>query len=147
MMQRRSFIKALLAASALLLVPIRSLATSWNASAFQAIKLQEALAALQISNLSSSSDIQVTGPDKAENGAVVQIEVTSQIPKTESISIFVENNPTALIANFVFSEATLPSIVTRIKMAETSDVLAIIKAGNHYFSSKKRIEVLENGCG
>ncbi len=147
MMQRRNFIKALLAASALLLVPIRSLAASWNASAFQAIKLQEALAALQISNLSSSSDIQVTGPDKAENGAVVQIEVTSQIPKTESISIFVENNPTALIANFVFSEATLASIVTRIKMAETSDVLAIIKAGNHYFSSKKRIEVLENGCG
>jgi predicted secreted protein len=32
-------------------------------------------------------------------------------------------------------------------MAETSDVLAIIKAGNRYFSAKKHVEVLENGCG
>ena len=49
--------------------------------------------------------------------------------------------------HFVFSENTLPFVVTRIKMAETSDVLAIIKAGNRYFSAKKHVEVLENGCG
>jgi predicted secreted protein len=32
-------------------------------------------------------------------------------------------------------------------MAETSDVQAVVKVGNQYFSAKKRVEVLENGCG
>jgi len=146
-MQRRKFIKALFAASALALLPIKAFAAMWNTSAFQATKLQEAMAALQITNISPSNDIQMVAPDKAENGAVVQIEVTSRISNTESIAIFVENNPTALIANFLFGEGADGFVVTRIKMAETSDVLAVIKSGNRYFSAKKRVEVLENGCG
>jgi sulfur-oxidizing protein SoxY len=105
------------------------------------------MAAMQISNVSLSSDIQIIAPDKAENGAVVQIEVTSRILKTESIAIFVENNPTALIANFEFGEGAEGFVVTRIKMAETSDVIAVIRSGNRYFSAKKRVEVFENGCG
>jgi sulfur-oxidizing protein SoxY len=147
MTQRRDFLKTLLAISALALLPIKAFAAIWNTPAFQATKLQEAMAALQISNVSLSSDIQIIAPDKAENGAVVQIEVTSRIANTESIAIFVENNPTALIANFVFSEGADGFVVTRIKMAETSDVQALIKSGNRYFSAKKRVEVLENGCG
>jgi sulfur-oxidizing protein SoxY len=147
MIQRRDFLKTLLAAGALALVPIKAFAAIWNAPAFQSIKLQEAMAAMQISNVSLSSDIQIIAPDKAENGAVVQIEVTSRILNTESIAIFVENNPTALIANFEFSEGAEGFVVTRIKMAETSDVIAVIRSGNRYFSAKKRVEVLENGCG
>lgn len=147
MMQRRNFIKALFAVSALALLPIKAFAAIWNAPAFQATKLQEAMAAMQISDLTISSDIQIIAPDKAENGAVVQIEITSRIPNTESIAIFVENNPTALIANFVFSEGADGFVVTRIKMAETSDVQAVIKSNNRYYSAKKRVEVLENGCG
>jgi len=147
MTQRRDFLKILLAVSALALLPIKAFAAIWNTSAFQATKLQEAMAALQISNVSISSDIQIIAPDKAENGAVVQIEVISRIFNTESIAIFVDNNPTALIANFVFSEGADGFVVTRIKMAETSEVHAVIKSGNRYFSAKKWVEVLENGCG
>ena len=146
-MQRRKFIKALFAASALAFLPIKALAAMWNTPAFQASKLEEAFAALQMRNISLSNDIQVVAPDKAENGAVVQIEITSLIPNTESIAIFVEQNPTALIANFEFGEGADAFVVTRIKMAETSDVQAVIKSGNRYFSAKKRVEVLENGCG
>ena len=146
-MQRRKFIKALFAASALALLPIKALAAMWNIPAFQASKLEEAFAALQMRNISLSNDIQLVAPDKAENGAVVQIEITSLIPNTESIAIFVEQNPTALIANFEFGEGADAFVVTRIKMAETSDVQAVIKSGNRYFSAKKRVEVLENGCG
>jgi len=147
MIQRRDFLKTLLAASALALVPIKAFAALWNMPAFQATKLQEAMSALQISNVTLSNDIQIIAPDKAENGAVVQIEVTSRIANTESIAIFVENNPTALIANFVLSEGADGFVITRIKMAETSDVQAVIKSGNRYYSTKKRVEVLENGCG
>jgi len=141
-MQRRKFIKALFALSALALLPIKAFAAMWNTPAFQATKLQEAMAALQISNVSLSNDIQIVAPDKAENGAVVQIEVTSRVANTESIAIFVENNPTALIAHFVFGEGADGFVVTRIKMAETSEVQAVINSGNRYYSAKKRVEVL-----
>lgn len=147
MMQRRKFLKALFAASALAMLPIKAFAAIWNTPAFQATKLQEAMAAMQISNVTVSNDIQIIAPDKAENGAVVQIEITSLVPNTESIAIFVENNPTALIANFVFGEGADGFVITRIKMAETSDVQAVIKSNNRYYSAKKRVEVLENGCG
>lgn len=146
-MQRRKFLKALFAASALAMLPIKAFAAIWNTPAFQATKLQEAMAAMQISNVTVSNDIQIIAPDKAENGAVVQIEITSLVPNTESIAIFVENNPTALIANFVFGEGADGFVITRIKMAETSDVQAVIKSNNRYYSAKKRVEVLENGCG
>ncbi len=146
-MQRRDFVKMLFAASALALVPIRALAAVWNSPAFESTKLNSALSGLGISEIKESKKITIIAPDKAENGAVVQIEVKSEIANSESLAIFVENNPTPLIAHFVFGEGADPHIVTRIKMAETSDVQAIIKVGNEYFSAKKRVEVLENGCG
>ena len=147
MTQRRKFIKFLIGAASLALIPMRALAAAWNLPAFQATQMQEALAGLGVNRLTASSLITVVAPDKAENGAVVQIEITSNIPNTESISILVDKNPTSLIAHFQFSQGADPFVVTRIKMAETSDVQAVIKAGNQYFVGKKRVEVLENGCG
>lgn len=146
-MQRRDFVKMLFAVSALALVPVRAFAAMWNANAFESTKLNSALTGLDIAEIKASKQITIIAPDKAENGAVVQIEVRSEIANTESLSILVENNPTPLIAHFVFGEGADAYIVTRIKMAETSDVQAIVKVGNQYFSAKKRVEVLENGCG
>ena len=146
-MQRRKFIKLLLGAASLSVLPLRAMAAVWNAPAFLATQADAALACLGVSNVKSSSLINVVAPDKAENGAVVQIEVTSNIPNTESIAILVDKNPTTLIAHFKFSHGADPFLVTRIKMAETADVQALIKADNQYFLAKKRVEVLENGCG
>ena len=66
---------------------------------------------------------------------------------TESITILVEKNPTPLIASFLFSNGAEPFVVTRIKMAETSDLKVVVKAGEQYFTNTKNITVLENGCG
>ena len=99
-----------------------------------------------------SKDIEIIAPDRAENGAIVQLEVTSRIPNTEAIAVFVEKNPTALIGNFMFSQyqennlGALPQIVTRIKMAETSDIKIIVKASSQYFTASKNVIVLESGC-
>lgn len=146
-MQRRKFIKALLSGVGLALLPIRAMAAVWNTPAFQATQLQIALAELGIKNVTPTNQIRIVAPDKAENGAVVQIEIASNIPNTESIAILVEKNPTALVANFLFSGGADAFVVTRIKMAETSDVQAVVKVGNQYFTASKRVEVLENGCG
>lgn len=147
-MQRRDFLNILAgAAASVLMLPINALAAIWNKAAFEAAKLNEATTHLAINGEIPSKDIEIIAPDRAENGAIVQIEITSRIPNTEAMSVLVEHNPTPLIGNFMFSNGALPYLVTRIKMAETGDVKIIVKAGDQYFTASKNVVVLENGCG
>jgi len=144
-MQRRSFLLGMLTMIAL--APIKVWAALWNRPAFEAVKIKDATQYLNVSEEIPSSDIVIVAPERAENGAVVQIEIRSNIQNTEAIAIFVENNPTPLIANFMFGDGADPFVVTRIKMAETSDLKIVVKAGSQYFTNAKNITVLENGCG
>lgn len=144
-MQRRSFLMGMLGMLALL--PLKAMAALWNKSAFEAVRLREAAGELSIQDEQPSDAIQIIAPDRAENGAIVQVEVLSKLANTEAIAIFVENNPTPLIANFMFSNGALPFVVTRIKMAETSDIKVVAKVGAQYFTNSKNVVVLENGCG
>lgn len=147
-MQRRDFVKFISGAFALAFIaPMNAFAAMWNKAAFETTKLNEAEKGLEIYDEKPSQEILITLPDKAENGAIVQVEVKSNIPNTETISILVEKNPTPLIAHFKFSNGAVPFVVTRIKMAETSDVKVVVKVGNQYFTNAKSVVVLENGCG
>ena len=146
-MHRRIWLKGLLAATALaLLSPLRALAAIWNKAAFESEKVDGALKGLAVTHIEPTKDIVLIAPDMAENGAIVQIEVESRIPGTESIAILVEKNPTPLIAHYVFSNGAEPYVITRIKMAETSEVKVIVKAGNTYFSISKLVNVAIGGC-
>ena len=129
------------------LLPLKVFAALWNKAAFESVQLTDAARNLSINAEIPSADIQIIAPDRAENGAIVQVEVKSNIANTEAIAIFAEKNPTPLIANFMFSNGAEPFIVTRIKMAETSDIKVVVKVGKQYFSNVKNIVVLENGCG
>jgi len=144
-MQRRDFLLGMAALIALL--PARVFAALWNKAAFESVRLNDASRHLDIDAEIPSADIQIIAPDRAENGAIVQVEVKSSIVNTEAIAIFVEKNPTPLIANFIFSNGAEPYVVTRIKMAETSDIKIVVKAGERYFTAAKNVVVLENGCG
>lgn len=147
-MQRRAFLNILLTGlTASLILPRMVIAAAWNKPAFDADKLQNALQALAIEGEISSNEITLVAPDKAENGAIVQIEVTSLMPNTEAIYVLVEHNPTALLGKYVFKNGALPFFITRIKMAETSDIKVIVKAGDKFYTASKKVEVLENGCG
>jgi sulfur-oxidizing protein SoxY len=143
-MQRRNFLLGIL--SAILLAPFTALAATWNKSAFEAVKLDEASKALAINDEIKSDLIHIIAPERAENGAIVQVEVKSDIAGTEAIAILVEKNPTPLIANFMFSNGAEPFVVTRIKMAEDSDIKVVVKVGNQYFTNSRHVVVLENGC-
>lgn len=148
-MLRRAFIKNTLAVVATFaLWPKLAFAKSWHKPAFETTKLSEALTELGVQQPPTmSEDILITAPDRAENGAVVQVEVTSHIANTESIAILVEKNPTPLIAEFKLAPALEGFVITRIKMAETSDVTVLVKAGGQYFMQARNVVVLENGCG
>lgn len=144
-MQRRDFLLGLAVFVAFL--PVRVFAAIWNKAAFESVQLKDAARYLDINTEIPSADIQITAPDRAENGAIVQVEVKSNIANTEAIAILVEKNPTPLIANFMFSNGAEPYVVTRIKMAETSDIKVVAKVGNQYYTNVKNVVVLENGCG
>lgn len=144
-MKRRDFLGLQIAT--ILLAPFNVLAGQWNRLAFQADHIADAEKALAIEGEIISNQIEIIAPSRAENGAIVQVAVHSSIANTEAIAIFVDKNPTALIANYLFFEGALPSVVTRIKMAQTSEIKVIVKSGHRYFTAAKQVIVLENGCG
>jgi sulfur-oxidizing protein SoxY len=123
-------------------------AADWNKAAFETKSLDETIKALGGSASAQSKDIVfVSTPDIAENGAVVPIGVVSAIAKTESIAILIEKNPNILAAVFDIPPGTDPAISTRVKMGQSSNVYALVKADGKYYVASKEIKVTLGGCG
>ena len=123
-------------------------AAEWNKAAFETNSMDATLKALGGGTPSQSKDIAFfQTPDIAENGAVVPIGITSNIPKTESIAILVEKNPNMLAAVFDVPAGTDPSLSTRIKMGQSSNVYALVKADGKFYVASKEIKVTLGGCG
>ena len=114
---------------------------------FAAKTLEEAFAALGAGKPAESADIAITAPDIAENGAVVPVGVASSIPNTEMVAIMVEKNPNMVAAAFTFGAGAMPDVQTRIKMGQTSDVLAVVKADGKFHMARKEVKVTLGGCG
>jgi sulfur-oxidizing protein SoxY len=130
-----------------LLKPGQVLAAEWNKPAFESKGIIDALKAIGGSAAADSKDIVIKAPDIAENGAVVPVEVTSKIPGTESIAIVVEKNDRPLIAVFNLLGGAEGFVSTRIKMAQTSDIKILVKAGGKMYTAKKEVKVTIGGCG
>ena len=123
-------------------------ADAWNAAAFDTRSMDETMKALGGGAPAQSKDITFfQTPDIAENGAVVPVGITSAIPKTESIAILIEKNPNMLAAVFDIPPGTDPSLSTRVKMGQSSNVYALVKADGKYYVAAKEIKVTLGGCG
>lgn len=122
-------------------------AASRNEAAFQAKAVADALKSLGVSDPVESRDIVITAPDIAENGAVVPVAVTSKIPNTESIAILAEKNPFPLAASFDIAPNADAYVSTRLKVGQTTDMRAVVKAGGKYFTAAKEVKVTVGGCG
>ena len=94
-----------------------------------------------------SADVTVIAPEIAENGAVVPIQIVSGLPATQAIAIAIEKNPRLLAAYFEIPEGTLADIQTRVKMAETCNVYALVKADGGFYYASKEIKITAGGCG
>ena len=136
-----------LAAAAALTGGRAAWAANRNEAAFQAKAVADTLKSLGTGNLVESKDIVITAPDIAENGAVVPVAVTSKIPNTESIAIIAEKNPFPLAASFDIAPGTEAYVSTRLKVGQTTDMRAIVKAGGKYFTAAKEVKVTVGGCG
>ncbi len=135
------------AVAAGLVKPTTVFAADWNKAGFEARDLPSVLAAIGAGDASSSGEISVKAPDIAENGAVVPVEITSNIAGTESITILGEKNTLPLIAVFNLSNGGQGYVSTRLKMGATSNVVALIKAGDKRYKAHKEVKVTIGGCG
>ena len=123
-------------------------ADAWNKAAFESKTMDEAYKSIAGGAPAQTKDVVFfSTPDIAENGAVVPIGVTSNLPKTESIAILVEKNPNMLAASFEIPQGTEPSLTTRVKMGQSSNVYALVKADGRYYVASKEIKVTLGGCG
>ncbi|WP_178862967.1 thiosulfate oxidation carrier protein SoxY [Thiomicrorhabdus cannonii] len=154
-MKRRSFLKGTLATGAAavavnagLLTPSTVLA-DWNAKAFAAKTTDDALNSVYGSAAAAASgDIKLKAPAIAENGAVTPVTVdATSMSGVESIAIMASKNPMPLVCTYNFGAAAQGYVSTRIKMGETMNVIAIVKAGGKLFKAEQEVKVTIGGCG
>ena len=129
------------------LKPTLAYAADWNKAAFEAKEFDAAVKAVGADAGAANKDLVMKAPEIAENGAVVPIDVTSNIPNTTSIAIFVKKNPFALSSYFEFANGAAADVAVRLKIAETSMVTAIAKADGKSYSVQKEVKVTVGGCG
>ena len=138
---------ALAAFGAALLRPGRALA-AWNKAAFEAKTVAEGMKALGVAGAAESKDIVIRAPDIAENGAVVPIDITSNVPGTTAISVFIEKNPFPYAGTFDFSQGALPFVHLRAKIGESTPVRVVVAAaGGRFHTAAKEVKVTIGGCG
>lgn len=122
-------------------------AATWNKAGFESKTLADVMKSLGATGALESKEIAITAPDIAENGAVVPIAVTSRLANTQQISIVAEKNPFPLAATFDLTGVGEGYVSARIKMGQTSDVWAVVKAEGKYYIAKKEVKITVGGCG
>lgn len=107
----------------------------------------DALKSLFGKSAEASDKVKLDAPEIAENGAVVPISISTSLPNVTSISVLVHENPYALAASYKIPEGTIPAVSNRLKMAKTSNVVAIVESDGKLYSASKEVKVTVGGCG
>lgn len=152
--RRRQILKSAGSASALgiaiaagLLKPSQVLAVTWDKAAFDSKTVPDVLNAIGATGAMESDQIKLKMPDIAENGTVVPVEVSTNLPGVESIVIIAEKNGTPLLAKFALSNGAAGVVSIRVKLATTTNVRVVVKADGKTYTAAKEVKVTVGGCG
>lgn len=130
-----------------LLPATEAAAQQFNANAFQAKSIPDAMKALGGAAPAESKDIVIVAPDIAENGAVVPISVKSGLANTQFVALLVEKNPFPLAGAYDILPGADAEVSMRVKMGQSSDVYALVRADGKYYMARKEVKVTLGGCG
>jgi len=145
MLARSAALAGLMAAAGLL--PKAAMA-AWNQAAFEAKSVADVMKALGAAAPVESKDVTITGPDIAENGAVVPVGASTTLPGVKRLLIMIEKNPALLAAAFDVTESIEPAFTTRVKMNQSSNVIAVaMMADGKVLYAQKEVKVTLGGCG
>lgn len=148
MLSHSAKVAAMLVAAGLVPGLAHAQASGYNASAFEAKTMGDLMKALGAGSPIESKDVTVTGPDIAENGAVVPIGASTVLPGVKRMLMLVEKNPSLLSAIFEVTDSVEASFSTRVKMGQSSNVyaVALMNDGKVLFALKE-VKVTLGGCG
>ena len=145
MLARSAAVASLLAGAGLL---PQAAQAAWAQAAFEAKSVADALKALGAGAPVESKDVTLTGPDIAENGAVVPVGCSTALPGVKRMLLLVEKNPAVLAAVFDLTDAVEANFNTRVKMGQSSNVIAVAMMGDgKVLFAQKEIKVTLGGCG
>jgi sulfur-oxidizing protein SoxY len=148
MLSRSAKVTAMLAAVGLMPGLAQAQAAGYNSAAFAAKTMPDLMKSLGGGTPTESKDVTVTGPDIAENGAVVPVAAATTLPGAKRLLILVEKNPSMLAAMFELTDAVESNISTRVKMGQSSNVYAVAMMGDgKVLFAQKEIKVTLGGCG
>jgi sulfur-oxidizing protein SoxY len=88
----------------------------------------------------------IEAPELAENGTNVPVTITSKIPNTDFIALLADHNPNPVCVGFHVLPDNHPSYSVRIKVAESSSLLAVARAQGQWFFVSRDITVMIGGC-
>ncbi|HSV68648.1 MAG TPA: thiosulfate oxidation carrier protein SoxY [Methylibium sp.] len=147
-LKRSATVASLLMTVGLLPSVARAQAAGYNAAAFETKTLADLMKSLGGSAPVESKDVSVTGPDIAENGAVVPLGAATTLPGAKRLLILVEKNPSIMTSMFELSDAVEASVNTRVKMGQSSNVYAVAMMGDgRVLFAQKEVKVTLGGCG
>jgi sulfur-oxidizing protein SoxY len=149
--RRREFLSRSIKVAALLAsvgaLPLAARA-AWQSAAFEVKTMADLMKVLGVAMPTESKDVSLTGPEIAENGAVVPVAVATTLPGVKRILVLVEKNPSILAAIFEVSDSVDANFSTRVKMAQSCNVygVALMNDGKLLFAQKE-VKVTLGGCG
>lgn len=145
MLTRSAQTLGLLAVAGLLPPPAMA---AWTAAAFDAKTAADAVKALGAGAPVVSTDVALTGPDIAENGALVPVGVSTSLPGVKRLAVLVEKNPIPLAAVFDVSDGVDANFNLVLKLSQSSNVMAVAIMGDgRVLFTQKDIKVTLGGCG
>jgi sulfur-oxidizing protein SoxY len=145
LLARSATVAGLMAAAGLLPTPALA---AWNQGAFEAKAMAEVMKALGGGAPTESKDVTITGPDIAENGAVVPVGASTGLAGVKRLLILIEKNPSMLAADFEVTDMVEANFTTRVKMNQSSNVIAVaMMADGKVLFAQKEVKVTLGGCG
>ena len=146
-LNRRSFFRHSSAFIALIgcgLLPDQAAAMP-DDSVFQLTRMSDVLE--RLGGMPAEHDeITITIPDLAENGANVRVAVASSLTEVQDIYVLVESNPFPFAAAFSIPVGTDASVAVNLKLAQSSEVIGLVRARNALYWTSKFTQVTVGGC-
>lgn len=148
-MLRRKFLKLGLAVTSQLavLAAIPTKVFARNKQAFDNTSIENSINDLYRKSAQESGKIKLKVPEIAENGAVVPVNVKTDLANVKSMAVYAKENPRPLVAYFELSKHSVANVSTRMKMGKTSLVTAVVETSDGVYETSKEVKVTIGGCG
>lgn len=91
-------------------------------------------------------EVTITIPDLVEDGANVRVNVASTLAEVAAMYVLVEANPFPFAAAFSIPSGTDASVGVNLKLAQSSEVIAVVRAADRLFWASKYAQVTVGGC-